>query len=314
MLLIKLVYSAYGNFAQEDWTLHTTPSTSYLNTIGANFNVISMNVRGETVRFQLWQLATHSRFVNIRNLYCRGATGGVFIFPFSSPEIPIQSIRDALRELWNSCGRGAIPALIVLVNPMTETVGEIDKLEQYSERLVQLKNEFGDLVSFWITPKQGLTENRNCLVHLGEKIIEYINNPLSLSNEFGKIFPKKSLPRKEILLQWLEKILPISSWDFEKNLTIVSPLGLYKINPLSTRVYLTPKKCQKCKNKCSMAQRYVCIDLEGWKGWNNCDLNDIELLLLTKVWTIANNKYNTSIQKKIKAALKIPCSKSKTSF
>ncbi|MFX0212161.1 MAG: hypothetical protein ACFFDT_39675 [Candidatus Hodarchaeota archaeon] len=285
---------------------YSTSSVSYLNSIGADFKVISMNVREVSIRFQLWHLATHPRFTSIRSLYCRGAMGGIFVFPYET-ELQVQEIREALRELWRSCGRGVIPTLIVLLDPKSETCGEINDPENYSNGLTQLKNEFGELVSFWISSNWDSVENERCLSCLGERIIQFIYNPPMLPNEFNEIFPKKLLPRKKLLLQWLEKTLPISIWDFEKELSIVSQQGLFTINPISLRVYLTPKKCQNCETKCSWKQRYVCIDLEEWRGWNNCDLTEKELLFLAKAWVIATGSYNRSVKRKINKALSAPC-------
>lgn len=234
--------------------------------------------------------------------------GGIFVFSCEE-SIPIQDISEALRELWSSCGRGMIPASVVLVDPSYEILEEISTLDSFSERLVQIKNEFGDLISFWIGPKWGPTENERCLENLGEKILNYIYSPPSFSEEFYSIFPKKLLPRKEILVKWLEKILPLSNWDYDKELSIITQEGLYIINPVSNRVYLIPKNCQLCRDKCSWVRRYVCIDLEGWKGWNNCELTDKELLFLSKAWIIANNKYNNSVKEKIEAAIQTPCVK-----
>ena len=85
---------------------------SYLMTIGADFAVKTVDVRDRTIKFQLWDLAGQPRFQVVREMYYRGALGGLLVFDVTRWD-SFKNLPHWLEELWRSNGRGAVPVVLV---------------------------------------------------------------------------------------------------------------------------------------------------------------------------------------------------------
>ncbi|CAG9334378.1 unnamed protein product [Blepharisma stoltei] len=60
-------------------------SEYYVNTIGVDFKVRSMDILGKLIKFQLWDTAGHPRFHVITNSYFRGASGLIIVMDLTNP-------------------------------------------------------------------------------------------------------------------------------------------------------------------------------------------------------------------------------------
>ena len=87
-------------------------SESYMMTIGADFAVKDVDLGGKKVTFQIWDLAGQPRFQVVRELYYKGALGGLMIFDVTRWD-SFQNLPQWINELWRSNGRGCVPLILV---------------------------------------------------------------------------------------------------------------------------------------------------------------------------------------------------------
>ncbi len=71
---------AVGKTALKERYLGKGFTTSYLLTIGADFAVKTLDLRGKDVKFQIWDLAGQERFNSVRSLYYSGSHGALLVF------------------------------------------------------------------------------------------------------------------------------------------------------------------------------------------------------------------------------------------
>jgi len=58
---------------------------SYGMTVGADFAVKRVNVDGENITLQIWDLAGQQRFSKVREVYYKGSIGAVLVFDITRP-------------------------------------------------------------------------------------------------------------------------------------------------------------------------------------------------------------------------------------
>ena len=59
---------------------------NYISTIGVDFKIATRQVKGKTVKLQIWDLAGQERFQTITKSYYRGAHGAIFVYDMSKPD------------------------------------------------------------------------------------------------------------------------------------------------------------------------------------------------------------------------------------
>ena len=124
---------------------------SYIMTIGADFAVKRVDVGGNPITFQIWDLAGQPRFQMVRELYYRGAVGGLMVFDVTRYD-SYQNIPHWIDELWQSNGRGCVPLMLVgnKIDLRTEDAGYISPEygTNYAQVLSDITKEYGFSVPY----------------------------------------------------------------------------------------------------------------------------------------------------------------------
>jgi len=84
-------------------------------TIGADYALKAMKIRGNSFSFQIWDLAGQPRFGTVRSVYYYGALGGIVVFDVSNLR-SFQEIPFWIEEIWTNNGKGKVPIVIVGAN------------------------------------------------------------------------------------------------------------------------------------------------------------------------------------------------------
>jgi Ras-related protein Rab-1A len=85
--------SLVNRYAEESF------DTRFISTIGVDFKIKSITIRGKIVKMQLWDTAGQERFRAITTSYYRGADGVILVYDVTNPE-SIESLeRTWIREV-----------------------------------------------------------------------------------------------------------------------------------------------------------------------------------------------------------------------
>ena len=91
-------------------------NVSHMMTIGSDFAVhnTTVNVDGEDrdVIFQIWDLAGQPNFKAVRARFFKGAVAGLCVFDINRRET-YNNIPSWINELWQNCGRGVVPLVLL---------------------------------------------------------------------------------------------------------------------------------------------------------------------------------------------------------
>ncbi|MCK5617109.1 GTP-binding protein, partial [Candidatus Pacearchaeota archaeon] len=85
---------------------------SYIRTIGADFASKKANIAGQSVEFQIWDIAGQIKFENLRRLYYRGSKGALVIFDLTNRK-SFENIPRWISEVWSYNGLSTIPIVIL---------------------------------------------------------------------------------------------------------------------------------------------------------------------------------------------------------
>ncbi|MFQ5980690.1 MAG: GTP-binding protein [Candidatus Heimdallarchaeota archaeon] len=134
---------AVGKTSLRDRFMGKAFPTEYLMTIGADFAAKSIEIEGRRVKFQIWDLAGQPRFEMVREMYYKGALGGLLVFDVTRP-YSFENTMSWIREVWGHNGKGRIP-LVLLGN-------KIDLRSQFpmfvrSEQAEQLAKGLSEICS-----------------------------------------------------------------------------------------------------------------------------------------------------------------------
>jgi len=106
----------------------------YKATIGANFAVKSLSIKGKTITLQIWDLAGQPHYKDVRQQhFYKGASGVVYVFDVTRRET-FENLNRWRREVTETCGN--IPSVIV-GNKIDLLPREVEKKEgeRYSKSL-----------------------------------------------------------------------------------------------------------------------------------------------------------------------------------
>jgi len=151
---------------------------SYLMTIGADFAVKTVDVGGRTIKFQIWDLAGQPRFQIVREMYYRGALGGLLVFDVTRWD-SFKNLPLWLEELWRSNGRGCVPVVFV-GNKIDLRTDDADSIQEeygvkYSQDVSNVTNQYGFSVSYIETSAKTGELVDNAFQVLGTNILSFLN-------------------------------------------------------------------------------------------------------------------------------------------
>jgi len=151
---------------------------SYLMTIGADFAVKTVNVAGQTIKFQIWDLAGQPRFQVVREMYYRGALGGLLVYDVTRWD-SFKNLPYWLEELWRSNGRGCVPVVLAgnKIDLRTEGADYITREygEQYSRDVSKVTNQYGFSIPYIETSAKTGELVEDAFQTLGTHILTYLS-------------------------------------------------------------------------------------------------------------------------------------------
>ena len=151
---------------------------SYLMTIGADFAVKSVDVGGKLIKFQIWDLAGQPRFQVVREMYYRGALGGLLIFDVTRWD-SFKNLPYWLEELWRSNGRGCVPVVLVgnKIDLRTEGSDSISTPygESYSQDVSKVTSQYGFSVPYVETSAKTGELVNDAFQTLGNNILTFLS-------------------------------------------------------------------------------------------------------------------------------------------
>ena len=154
-------------------------AADYLMTIGADFASKAVKLDGKTVKFQIWDLAGQPRFEAVRELYYRGAVGGLLVYDVTRYS-SFENTPRWVTELWQNNGKGKVP-IVVLGNKIDLREALPDSVipgqgNALAHELSKICAESGFEVQYLETSaKTGVNVDRAFSL-LGETIITYVES------------------------------------------------------------------------------------------------------------------------------------------
>ena len=84
-------------------------SSTFISTIGINFEIKTIDVRGKQIKLQLWDTAGQERFRTIATAYYRGAMGIMLVYDVTQAQslrvsqTGCDGLRSLLQSMWSGC-------------------------------------------------------------------------------------------------------------------------------------------------------------------------------------------------------------------
>ncbi|XP_076845448.1 RAB1A, member RAS oncogene family a [Brachyhypopomus gauderio] len=75
-----------------------TFTESYINTIGVDFKIRTIDLEGKTIKLQIWDTAGQERFRTINSSYYRGADGIIVVYDITNQET-FTNVKQWLQEI-----------------------------------------------------------------------------------------------------------------------------------------------------------------------------------------------------------------------
>lgn len=181
MTVLKIVLigdGGVGKTAIRERYLGRGFKAQYLLTIGADFAMQDANIKGEPIRFQIWDLAGQQRFDAVREVYYKGSVGALLVYDVTRPDSYFNTPKW-INELWTNNGRGRIP-IVVVANKidMRELSDDTVSPEQgriFTERLTKLTKPEGFDCHFIETSAKTGINIQAAFSLLGENIMRFVD-------------------------------------------------------------------------------------------------------------------------------------------
>lgn len=168
-------------------------SEKYKATIGCEFGLKIIEIRGESVRIQLWDLAGQDRLGGISKLYCRDANGALVVNDVTREKSFEQAYLWKTSVDENVCMEDGSPI------PMVLCANKADLLNQESTITEDTINQFASSKKFvaglLCSSKSGMNTNE-ALVKLVESIMEKSKKTDKLSDDIRRGAARKLEPKK----------------------------------------------------------------------------------------------------------------------
>ena len=181
MTVLKIVLigdGGVGKTAIRERYLGKGFKAQYLLTIGADFAMRDDVIRGESIRYQIWDLAGQQRFDAVREVYYKGSVGALLVYDVTRPDSYFNTPKW-INELWTNNGRGRVP-IVVVANKidMRELSDDTVSPEQgriFTERLTKLTRPEGfDCFYIETSAKTGVNIQA-AFTLLGENIMRFVS-------------------------------------------------------------------------------------------------------------------------------------------
>ena len=141
--------------------------SSFVTTIGIDFKIKTLNVRGKCVKLQIWDTAGQERFRTITASYYRDALGIMLVYDVCS-EASFNNTRNWMRQIEQNCTREI--DMILVGNKCDVDEHDDEKRQVTTEQGVELAAEFG--IPFYETSAKKNINVDECFRRMAEDILD----------------------------------------------------------------------------------------------------------------------------------------------
>ncbi len=181
MTVLKIVLigdGGVGKTAIRERYLGRGFKAQYLLTIGADFAMRDDTISGESIRYQIWDLAGQQRFDAVREVYYKGSVGALLVYDVTRPDSYFNTPKW-INELWTNNGRGRVP-IVVVANKidMRELSDDTVSPEQgrvFTDRLTKLTKPEGFNCHYIETSAKTGVNIQASFTLLGDNIMRFVN-------------------------------------------------------------------------------------------------------------------------------------------
>lgn len=253
--------------------------------VGVSLQVNVINVKGRMVKIQIWDVYDSPPFKSMFHHYFKGAYGAIILLTRRvEGEAP-----KYIEEVYKHCGE--IPVLVIIVDERSPQ---------------ELYLEYGD--SYIEDPMESLKI-------LSERIFERSSEPLYLRLSYNALPPYAQLLSRRRLetlatiplnVPLIREVLEAMGFHTENDEVVLrDEKAVWTVDLRTGEVYLQPTQCEKCERDCIKKEK-VCMILAS-SGWSsNPDISQSDLLVIAKVYAIANKELPPDVQQKVNEILACP--------
>jgi small GTP-binding protein len=140
--------------------------TNYKVTIGCQIATHNQQIDGQTIKFQLWDLAGQQRFEFVRSTFYRGSHAAILVFDRTRP-LSLQNLQQWKKEIDSNIGYD-IP-FIILGNKSDL----IERIQVNEEKTLEIISEFKQQTHFseipyFLTSAQSGLNLKEALISIGQ--------------------------------------------------------------------------------------------------------------------------------------------------
>ncbi|MFX1255236.1 MAG: hypothetical protein ACFFCZ_26785 [Promethearchaeota archaeon] len=276
-------------------------SHSYKQTLGVSFHAAKLMHEGYVVNWQICDIYEKHRWISKFLAIFVTGTSGIIIVVDSSNNKSFETAEEWLRWLAEKQLPNSLPISILEITKNTST-----KRNASSQILTDNTHPFDQffpLLDISYHKINAEATNNNLLHQLAERIINsgtYISGFDGTAFWTGVAFWKPTNPKavRQLLIKVIDqpdKHIKNDEFIFQNR------YGQFEISLSTGDTYLKPTRCDNCINQCSK-RVYVCMQKKG-QGWINHSLVDQRaLLIVSKIYAIVNEAFNSSVLAKVHEA------------
>ncbi len=253
--------------------------------VGVSLQVNVVRVKGRTVKVQIWDVYDSPPFKAMFHHYSKGAYGALVVLTKRiEGEAP-----KYIEEIYKYCGE--IPVLIIIVE------------ERSPEEIAQ---EYGESV---------IEEPLESLKIISERIFDrkiepvYLRLSYTTLPSYAQLLSQRrleNLTNLPVNVSLIKEILESMGFKAENDEVVLKDeRAIYTVDLKTGDVYVGPIQCENCDKDCVKREK-LCIVL-ATSGWSSSpDISQADLLVISKVYAIANNELPPDVREKIKEIVNCP--------
>ncbi|MHA1377240.1 MAG: hypothetical protein ACTSRG_02550 [Candidatus Helarchaeota archaeon] len=264
----------------------------YKNAVGVDIGVKKLMVNNKNIILSLWDCLCQQRAKILRMGFYKGSDGAIICFDSST----LNDIKAYLKELHQSSKR-KLPILYVYIKEGEQISRNFIKEDRNVIRFVNIHEALSWFAQNMVN-YQDINETGYLEINLHD--LAEVSFPPDISFDISHPEKLKPIIKKMGFL--------VSDDEF---VYILKEKSLFSVNLLNASVKMYPLICESCKNQCKK-EKNICIILDS-KGWSSIpDLSQKDLLILSKIYALANISYeDENFPKNIRNQIKkvLVCSK-----
>ncbi|MFX0061727.1 MAG: hypothetical protein ACFFC7_06030 [Candidatus Hermodarchaeota archaeon] len=276
-------------------------SHSYKQTLGVSFHAAKLMYEGYVVNWQICDIYEQHRWISKFLAIFVTGTSGIIIVVDSANDKSSEIAMEWLQWLADKQLPNSLPISILEITNFSST--NKNASSQNLANKTHLFDQFFPLLDISHHKINAEATNTNLLPQLAERIINsgtYISGFDGAAFWTGVAFWKPTNPKA--VRQLLKKVIDQADKHIENDeFAFRNSYGRFKISLRTGDTYLEPAKCENCRNQCSK-RVYVCMQKKG-QGWmNRSSVDQRVLLIVSKIYAIVNEAFNSSVLAKVHEA------------